>query len=107
MATARTAVELARTLRGSAGHPDAPAARPAVARAARAATCRERDALLELIRDEVNVKAVELIGDESELVERRVKPLLPKIGKKHRRRDPGDHGRRPRERGRVPRRTAP
>ena len=29
------AVELARTLRGSAGHPDAPAARPAVARAAR------------------------------------------------------------------------
>ena len=34
------------------------------------------------IRDEVNVKSVELIGDESQLVERRVKPLLPKIGKK-------------------------
>ena len=28
------------------------------------------------------MKAVELIGDESELVERRVKPLLPRIGKK-------------------------
>ena len=61
--------------------PDAPAARPAVARPAgrRAA---EREALIALIRDEVNVRAVELIGDESELVERRVKPLLPKIGKK-------------------------
>ena len=29
------------------------------------------------------MKAVELIGDGSELVERRVKPLLPVIGKKH------------------------
>jgi isoleucyl-tRNA synthetase len=42
----------------------------------------ERDALLDLVRDEVNVKSIELIGDESELVDRRVKPLLPKIGKK-------------------------
>jgi isoleucyl-tRNA synthetase len=42
----------------------------------------ERDALLELIRDEVNVRHVELIGDESKLVDRRVKPLLPKIGKR-------------------------
>jgi isoleucyl-tRNA synthetase len=42
----------------------------------------ERDALIALIRDEVNVREVELIGDESELVERRVKPLLPKIGKR-------------------------
>ena len=31
----------------------------------------------------MNVRDVELIGDESELVERRVKPLLPKIGRKH------------------------
>src|SRR5439155_1992121 len=36
--------------------------------------------LLELFADEVNVKSVELIDDESELVERRVKPLLPRIG---------------------------
>jgi isoleucyl-tRNA synthetase len=42
----------------------------------------ERDALLALVADEVNVKSIELIGDESELVDRRVKPLLPKIGKK-------------------------
>jgi isoleucyl-tRNA synthetase len=33
-----------------------------------------------VIADEVNVKSVVLIGDESTLVERRVKPLLPKIG---------------------------
>jgi isoleucyl-tRNA synthetase len=42
----------------------------------------DRDALLALVADEVNVKHIELIGDESELVDRRVKPLLPKIGKK-------------------------
>jgi len=42
----------------------------------------ERDALLDLVREEVNVKAIELIGAESDLVERRVKPLLPRIGKK-------------------------
>ena len=64
----------------------------------------ERDALLELVADEVNVKEVELIGDESELVERRVKPLLPKIGKRLGARDPGGHGRGPRGRGRDQRR---
>ena len=42
----------------------------------------DQDSLLELLKDEVNVKSIELIGDESELVDRRVKPLLPKIGKK-------------------------
>jgi isoleucyl-tRNA synthetase len=42
----------------------------------------DQDALLDLLKDEVNVKSIELIGDESELVDRRVKPLLPKIGKK-------------------------
>ncbi len=42
----------------------------------------DREALLDLVRDEVNVKSIELIGDESDLVDRRVKPLLPKIGKK-------------------------
>jgi isoleucyl-tRNA synthetase len=42
----------------------------------------ERETLLALAADEVNVKELELIGDESELVDRRVKPLLPKIGKK-------------------------
>jgi isoleucyl-tRNA synthetase len=42
----------------------------------------EREALLALAADEINVKSIELIGDESELVDRRIKPLLPKIGKK-------------------------
>ena len=35
-----------------------------------------------MLADEANVKQVHVIGDESELVDRRVKPLLPKIGKR-------------------------
>jgi isoleucyl-tRNA synthetase len=81
MATTRKAVELARTLRGSAGiKVRQPLARLWIALPG--GDLPERDALLELIREEVNVRSVELIGDESELVERRIKPLLPKIGKK-------------------------
>jgi isoleucyl-tRNA synthetase len=38
--------------------------------------------LLRIVADEINVKDVRLIDDESEMVERRVKPLLPKIGKR-------------------------
>ncbi|HSL34192.1 MAG TPA: class I tRNA ligase family protein, partial [Candidatus Limnocylindrales bacterium] len=81
MTTARRAVELARTLRGTAGLK----VRQPLARlwlALPGGDLPEREALIALIRDEVNVKSVELIGDESELVERRVKPLLPKIGKR-------------------------
>ena len=40
------------------------------------------EALLDLIAEEVNVRQIERIDDESALVERRVKPLLPKIGKR-------------------------
>jgi isoleucyl-tRNA synthetase len=81
MATTRRAVELVRTLRGQAGLK----VRQPLARlwlALPGGELPERDALLELLADEVNVKSVELMGDESELVERRVKPLLPRIGKK-------------------------
>ena len=81
VATARRAVDLARTLRGQAGLK----VRQPLARmwlALPGGSLAEQDALLALIAQEVNVKSVELIGDESELVERRVKPLLPKIGKK-------------------------
>jgi len=81
MATARRAVELARTLRSSAGL----RVRQPIARlwlALPGGSLTDQDALLALIADEVNVKHVELIGDESALVERRVKPLLPKIGKR-------------------------
>ena len=77
-----------RTLRGAAGlrvrQPLAhlwlalPGGRPR-RRARGAATS---DELLALLADELNVRAVELIGDESELVERRVKPLLPVIGRR-------------------------
>jgi isoleucyl-tRNA synthetase len=76
------AVDLARTLRSQAGlKTRQPLARmwlalPGVDRLV------EQDALLALVADEVNVKSIELIGDESELVDRRIKPLLPKIGKK-------------------------
>jgi isoleucyl-tRNA synthetase len=81
MATTRRAVELVRTLRGQAGLK----VRQPLARlwlALPGGELPERDALLALLADEVNVKSVELMGDESELVERRVKPLLPRIGKK-------------------------
>ena len=81
METARNAVELARTLRGTAGLK----VRQPLARlwlALPGGDLPEREALLDLVREEVNVKSIELIGDESQLVERRVKPLLPKIGRK-------------------------
>jgi isoleucyl-tRNA synthetase len=81
MTTARRAVDLARTLRGTAGiRVRQPLARLWIALPG--GDLRERDALLGLVRDEVNVHEVELIGDESDLVDRRVKPLLPKIGKR-------------------------
>ena len=81
MATVRQAVELARVLRSQAGiRTRQPLSRMWLALPG--GDLPDRDALLELVRDEVNVKSVEVIGDESELVERRVKPLLPKIGKR-------------------------
>jgi isoleucyl-tRNA synthetase len=84
MTTVRRAVELARTLRGQAGlRLRQPLARMWVAlpggRLVQGDQSVEQ-ALLELLRDEVNVRQIELIGDESDLVERRVKPLLPVIG---------------------------
>jgi isoleucyl-tRNA synthetase len=81
MATARRTVELVRTLRGQAGL----RIRQPLAKlwlALPGGELAEREALLALIADEVNVKAIELIGDESALVVRRVKPLLPKIGRR-------------------------
>jgi isoleucyl-tRNA synthetase len=81
MATARRAVDLVRTLRSGAGI----RVRQPIARlwlALPGGDLVARDALLALIGDEVNVKDIELIGDESELVDRRVKPLLPRIGKR-------------------------
>ena len=65
MATVRRAVELVRGLRSAAGIKVRQPLATALAGPARAATLAERDALLELLADEVNVKDVELIGDES------------------------------------------
>jgi isoleucyl-tRNA synthetase len=82
MDVAMRTVDLARTLRSQVGIKT----RQPLARMWLAMPGPDRlvdqEALLELIKDEVNVKSIELIGDESELVDRRVKPLLPKIGKK-------------------------
>jgi isoleucyl-tRNA synthetase len=81
MGVARRAVELARTLRSQAGL----RVRQPLARAWLAIPDRGIEVgseLLALIADELNVKSVEVIGDDSELVERRVRPLLPKIGKR-------------------------
>src|SRR5205814_329551 len=81
MATARRAVELARTLRATAGlRVRQPIARMWIALPGGALT--DQAALLQLVSDDLNVKHVEVIGDESELLDRRVKPLLPKIGKR-------------------------
>ena len=81
MAVARRAVDLSRTLRGAAGLK----ARQPLARlwlALPGGDLGEMDALLELVRVEANVKVVELIGDESELVDRGVKVLLPRVGRR-------------------------
>jgi isoleucyl-tRNA synthetase len=81
MAVVTRVVDLVRTLRGQAGiKVRQPLARMWIALPG--AELVERDALLALAADEVNVKSIELIGDESELVDRRIKPLLPKIGRK-------------------------
>jgi isoleucyl-tRNA synthetase len=81
MEVAQRAVELARTLRSQAGlRTRQPLARLWIALPG--GDRPELDALLDLVAEEVNVHEVIRIGDESALVERRVKPLLPKIGRK-------------------------
>ena len=91
MTDLRRAVELGRTLRGQSGiRVRQPLARlwlalPAGAFRDLLATGEEGGAeLVALLREELNVREVELIGDESELVARRVKPLLPVIGARYR-----------------------
>jgi isoleucyl-tRNA synthetase len=81
MALVRGAVDLARTLRSQAGL----RTRQPLATAWLAVPDRglALDAeLIELFADELNVQRVEVIEDGSALIERRVKPLLPKIGKR-------------------------
>ena len=81
MAVAQGAVDLARTLRSTAHlKTRQPLATAWLALPDRGLAIGED--LLRLIADEINVKNVELIDDDSALVERRVKPLLPRIGKR-------------------------
>jgi len=81
MAVAQGAVDLARTLR-SAAHLKTrqPLAQAWIALPERGLAVGPD--LLRLIADEINVKAAKVIDDQSALIERRVKPLLPKIGKR-------------------------
>jgi isoleucyl-tRNA synthetase len=81
MATVRVAVDLARTLRAQAGiRVRQPLARAWLALPDRGIAIDEE--LLALFADEMNVRSVEVIQDGSDLVERRVKVLLPKVGKR-------------------------
>lgn len=81
MALARRAVDLSRTVRGGAGIK----ARQPLARlwlAAPGGGAGGLDALLGLVRAEANVKEVVPIGDGSALVDRRLKVLLPRVGRR-------------------------
>jgi isoleucyl-tRNA synthetase len=85
--TLRRAVELARTLRGQAGiRLRQPLATLWLAlpggRLAAGIAAGDEAALLSLLGEEMNIKSVRLIANGSDLVERRVKPLLPIIGRK-------------------------
>ena len=76
----RRAVDLARTLRSQAGLRTRQPIRTVWLALPPGITLN--DELLGLLSEELNAKTVQIIGDDSELVERRVKPLLPKIGKR-------------------------
>ena len=81
MAVAQRAVDLARTLRSSAHlKTRQPLARAWIALPDRGLAVD--DELLGIVAGEINVKSVEVISGQSDLVERRVKPLLPKIGRR-------------------------
>jgi isoleucyl-tRNA synthetase len=81
MAVFSRAVELIRSLRSQAGIK----LRQPLGRAWIALTdagVGYRDDMLGRLADEINVKEIVVIASDSDLVERRVKPLLPKIGKR-------------------------
>ncbi len=84
MADLRRAVELGRTLRSQAGiKVRQPLGTLWLAMPSGALADDVADELLAQLAEELNVKTVEVIGDESDLVDRRVKPLLPVIGRKY------------------------
>jgi isoleucyl-tRNA synthetase len=81
MGIAQDAVDLARTLRSANGlRTRQPLGRAWLAVPDRGVSLDEE--LLRLVADEVNVKAIETITDGSDLLDRRVKVLLPRVGKR-------------------------
>ena len=81
MGTARRAVELTRTLRSNAAiRTRQPLAQAWLAVPGGAAALTP--SLVELVAAEANVRVVTVLDDESDLVERRVKPLLPRLGRR-------------------------
>jgi isoleucyl-tRNA synthetase len=81
MDLAQRSVELARTLRGTSRlKTRQPLARAWLAVPARGGGL-DRE-LLDLVATESNIKVLESIADGSDLVDRRVKVLLPKVGKR-------------------------
>jgi len=88
MSDLRRAVDLGRTLRASAGikvrQPLAQVwlALPGGRLGGGSIGADDEVALLDLLADDLNVRTVTLIGDGSDLVERRVKVLLPILGQR-------------------------
>jgi isoleucyl-tRNA synthetase len=86
---ARRVVALGRTARAASGIRTRQPLRavlvklPASAGGALATDAETADALVAQVLEELNVKALELIPDESEMIERSLYPLLPVIGPRH------------------------
>jgi isoleucyl-tRNA synthetase len=80
MSVVKRGVDLGRTLRSQAGiNLRQPIRRVWVALPPGASVPPE---VLSILGEELNAKSVEAIADDSGLIERRVRPLLPKIGKR-------------------------
>jgi isoleucyl-tRNA synthetase len=86
---ARRAVALGRSARAASGVRTRQPLRsirvklPSANRGSLSADASVADELRSQVVDELNVRAMELIGDESEMVERSLYPLLPVLGPRH------------------------
>ncbi|MBI3992997.1 MAG: class I tRNA ligase family protein, partial [Candidatus Lambdaproteobacteria bacterium] len=76
-------VRLGRTARAASGHRVRQPLSRILVRVPDAAARAAAEAHLEQIEDELNVKAVEFIAQDATLVTYRIKPNLPRLGKRH------------------------